>query len=389
MTLMNPIIIIGSGLAGYNVAKELRKLDKETPLTVIAADSGHFYSKPMLSNALASRKAPSAIALNTPEQMITQLNATVRPHTRVTAINAAAHTVHIGEETLAYSKLVLALGAEQIRLPIGGDAADTIITVNDLGDYGRFHALLSDKKNVVIIGAGLIGSEFANDLVVAGHHVDVIDIASQPLGRLLPPEGGALLRQKLAALGVAWHFGTGAKSIDHEGSALRVTLDNGETLQADIVLSAVGLKPRTELARAAGLATNRGIVVNRSLATSDADIYALGDCMEIEGLVMPFVMPIMHAARALGATLAGKPTKVSFPAMPVLVKTPACPTIVSPPAAGAAGEWKIELLPDGVRSLFVDQSGKLLGFALNGTATAERAKLAPQLPPVLAAVLIE
>ena len=99
---------------------------------------------------------------------------------------------------------------------------------------------------------------------------------------------------------------------------------------------------------------------------------------------MPYVMPIMHAARALGATLGGKPTTVSFPAMPVMVKTPACPTIVSPPAAGAAGEWQVEHTADGVKSLFVDAAGKLLGFALNGSATAERAKLAPQLPPVLA-----
>lgn len=381
---MHPIIILGSGLAGYNVAKELRKLDKETPFTVISADSGHSYSKPMLSNALASKKAPAAIALNTPEQMATQLNATVRPHTRVTAINAAAHTLQIGDETLAYSKLVLALGADQIWLPIAGDAADAVVTVNDLDDYTRFHALLEGQKNIVIIGAGLIGSEFANDLVVAGHHVEVIDIANQPLGRLLPPAGGALLQQKLAALGVVWHFGTGTKSVDHSGGALQVTLDNGEMLQADIVLSAVGLKPRTDLARAAGLTVNRGVLVNRHLQTSDTDIYALGDCMEIEGLVMPYVMPIMHAARALGASLAGKATAVSFPAMPVMVKTPACPTIVSPPAPGAAGEWKIEQTPDGVKSLFLDASGKLLGFALNGAATAERAKLAPQLPPVLA-----
>ena len=381
---MNPIIILGSGLAGYNVAKELRKLDKDTPLTVITADSGSFYSKPMLSNALAGKKPPSAIALNSPEQMATQLNATVRAKTRVTSINAAAHTIHIGDEALVYSKLVLALGADQIRLPITGDAADAIITVNDLDDYGRFHTLLDGKKRVVIIGAGLIGSEFANDLAVGGHHADVIDIAALPLGRLLPPQGGEMVRDKLQALGVAWHFGTGAQSVERNGSALKVTLDNGTVINADIVLSAVGLKPRTDLARAAGLTVNRGIVVNRNLQTSDADIYALGDCMEIETLVMPYVMPIMHAARALGATLGGKLTVVSFPAMPVMVKTPACPTIVSPPAAGAAGEWQVEHTADGVKSLFVDAAGKLLGFALNGSATAERAKLAPQLPPVLA-----
>ena len=380
---MHPILILGSGLAGYNVAKELRKLDKETPLVVISADSGSFYSKPMLSNALAQKKPPAAIALNTPEQMATQLNATVRAKTRVTAINAAAHSVSIGDETLGYSRLVLALGADQIRLPIAGNAADAIITVNDLDDYGHFHTLLEGKKRVVIIGGGLIGSEFANDLIVGGHEVAVIDIANQPLGRLLPPEGGAMVRQKLAALGVQWHFATGAKSVDHDGAALNVTLDNGVTLAADIVLSAVGLRPRTDLAKAAGLTVNRGIVVNRNLQTSDPDIYALGDCMEIENLVMPFVMPIMHAARALGATLGGKPTAVSFPAMPVLVKTPACPTIVSPPAPGAAGEWKVESAADGIKSLFVDGTGKLLGFALNGAATAERARLLPQLPAVL------
>ncbi len=381
---MNPIIIIGSGLAGYNTAKELRKLDTTTPLIIIAADSAPFYSKPMLSNALASKKTAAAIALNTPEQMAAQLNATVRPHTRIDAIDTAAHTLRIGDETLTYSKLVLALGADQIRLPIAGNGAGDILTVNDIDDYARFRTAIEGKKRVAIIGAGLIGSEFANDLAVAGYGVDVIDIAAQPLGRLLPLEGGALLRDKLAALGVQWHFGTGTKAVDRADGGYRLTLDNGTTLQADIVLSAVGLKPRTALAAAAGIKINRGIVVNRQLETSAADVHALGDCAEIEGLVLPFVMPIMHASRALAQTLAGKNAAVSFPAMPVMVKTPACPTIVSPPPAGAQGAWQTEATGDGVKSLFVDSTGKLLGFALNGNATAERAKLAPQLPLVLA-----
>lgn len=381
---MNPIVILGSGLAGYNVARELRKLDKAVPLAIVTADGGEFYSKPMLSNALATKKLPSAIPMNTAEQMAATLPATIRTRARVTAIDPAAHCVRIGEESVAYSSLVLALGADQIRLPIAGDAAAAILTVNDLDDYARFRDALSGNPRVAIIGAGLIGSEFANDLAATGHAVDVIDIATQPLGRLLPPEGGALLRDKLAALGVTWHFGTSAKSVDDDGSALRVTLDNGTVLAAEIVLSAVGLKPSTRLAQEAGIEVNRGIVVDRYLKTSAPDVYAIGDCMEIEGFVMPFVMPIMHAARALAATLSGKPTAVSFPAMPVLVKTPACPTIVAPPAPGAVGEWKVEQSPDAVKSLFVDASGKLLGFALNGTATAERGKLAPQLPPTLA-----
>ncbi|MCW5576910.1 MAG: FAD-dependent oxidoreductase [Burkholderiales bacterium] len=381
---MEPIVIIGSGLAGYNTAKELRKLDTATPLTLISADSGPFYSKPMLSNALASKKEPAAIALNTPEQMAAQLNAAVRVKTRVDAVDTGACTLRIGNETLRYSKLVLALGADQIRLPIAGDAAADIMTVNDLDDYAGFRAAIAGKKRVTIIGAGLIGCEFANDLAAAGFAVDVVDIAARPLGRLLPPEGGALLQSKLAALGVQWHLGTSVASVDRAEHGYSVGLANGGTLQADIVLSAVGLKPRTGLAAAADIKVNRGIVVNRRLETGAPGVYALGDCAEIEGLVMPYVMPIMHATRALAQTLAGKPAAVSFPAMPVMVKTPACPTIVSPPAAGAEGSWQIEATADGVKSLFVAADGRLLGFALNGNATAERAKLAPQLPPVLA-----
>lgn len=381
---MNPIIIIGSGLAGYNTAKELRKLDTATPLIILTADSGPFYSKPMLSNALASKKTAETIALNTPEQMTVQLNATVRAKTRVDAIDTAAHTLHIGDETLMYSKLVLALGADQIRLPMDGNATGSILTVNDLDDYANFRTTIAGKKRVAIIGAGLIGCEFANDLTTGGYGVDIIDIAQQALGRLLPPEGGALLQARLAALGVQWHLGTSAQAVDRSESGYAVTLANGRILQVDAVLSAVGLKPRTAIAAAAGIQVNRGIVVDRHLEASAPDVYALGDCAEIEGLVMPYVMPIMHATRALAQTLAGKRMPVTFPAMPVMVKTPACPTVVSPPAMGAAGAWQIEATADGVKSLFVAADGKLLGFALNGTATAERAKLAPQLPPVLA-----
>ena len=381
---MHPIIIIGSGLAGYNTAKELRKLDTEVPLVIIAADSSPFYSKPMLSNAIASKKTPAAIALNTPAQMAEQLKGSVRANTRIDAIDTAAHTLKIGDETLHYSKLVLALGADQIRLPINGSGAADIQTVNDLDDYARFRNALEGKKRVAIIGAGLIGCEFANDLAAGGYAVDIIDIAQQALGRLLPPEGGAMLKHKLAALGVQWHLGTSVQSVDSDNGAYTLTLANGATLQADLVLSAVGLKPRTALAAAAGIKVNRGIVADRNLATSTPDVYTLGDCAEIEGLVMPYVMPIMHASRALAQTLAGKPTAVSFPAMPVMVKTPACPTIVAPPAVGATGSWQVEATADGVKSLFNSAEGKLLGFALNGTATAERAKLAPQLPAVLA-----
>jgi rubredoxin-NAD+ reductase len=377
-------VIIGSGLAGYTLARELRKLDRDVPLMIITGDGGQFYSKPTLSNALATNKAPEAIALNTAEQMAAQLGATIRTHTRVTAIEPAVRRVRIGEEAVSYSKLVLALGAEQMRLPLSGNAADAVMTVNSLDDYAGFRKALEGKRRIAIIGAGLIGCEFANDLAASGYGVEAVDIAEQALPRLLPAAGAALLQQKLAALGVNWHFGTSVKSVDRDEDVLRLTLANGSALVADLVLSAIGLKPKLELAQSAGLHTLRGIAVDRHLATSAEDAFALGDCAEVEGLVLPFVMPIMHAARALAATLAGQRSAVVYPAMPVLVKTPACPTIVAPPPNDAIGEWLIERSADSVKSLFIDSAGRLLGFALNGAATAERARLVRELQPLLA-----
>jgi rubredoxin-NAD+ reductase len=365
------------------VARGLRRLDASIPLLVLTADGGEFYSKPMLSEAFAAGKTPETLPVNSAEQMAGQLKAIVRPHTRVTALELEAGRVRIGEEALEYSKLVLALGAEQCRLPLEGDGVARVLTVNDLDDYARFRGTLTGKATVAIIGAGLIGCEFANDLSGAGFKVDVIDIADQPLCRLLPPAGAAMLREKLSQNGVSWHFGTSVKTVNLDGEALTLALEDGTTISAGVVLSAVGLKPKTALAQAAGLMTARGIVVNRYLETSAPGVYALGDCAEVEGLVLPFIMPITHAARALAATLAGKRTAVTYPAMPVLVKTPVCPTIVSPPANGATGEWQIVQDADSVKSLFVERSGALLGFALNGKATAERAKLLQQLPPIL------
>ena len=380
---MDPIIIIGSGLAGYNTAREFRKLDKETPLVIVTADSGHFYSKPTLSNALAQGKTPEAIPLNSPEQMAAQISAVLRTYTRVDTIDPADHRLRVDGETLRYSKLVLALGADPIRLKLEGTGADEVLSVNNLDDYARFRAAIVGKRHVVVLGAGLIGCEFANDLSTAGFKVDVVDLAAQPLPRLLPPAGAAMLGRKLTEIGVTWHFNTPALRVDHFGPRYRVTLADGAVLDADIVLSAVGLIPHTGLARTAGIKVGRGIAVDRRLATSASDVFALGDCAEVQGLVLPFVMPIAHAARALAASLAGKTIALRYPAMPVLVKTPACPTIVSPPMNGTAGEWRITEIEDGIKSLYVDSNGRLMGFALNGTATAERAALTQQLPAIL------
>jgi rubredoxin-NAD+ reductase len=377
------IVIIGSGLAGFTLVREIRKLDKAIPITLITREPGYFYSKPMLSTALASKKESDQLISTTAEGMATQLAINILSETEVSAIDTTAQSLQTSKGAISYAKLVLTLGADQIRIPLEGNAADEVMTVNDLEDYAKFRNAIASKKKVAILGAGLIGCEFANDLVLGDYEVDVIDLAPQVLGRLLPEAAAKELQDKLSDAGVRWHFSTTAKTINRNGDAIQISLANGEAISCDVVLSAVGLKPRLDLAKAAGIKTGVGIQVNRELETSEKNIYSLGDCAEVEGLVLPYVMPIMQAARALAPTLLGQVTALSYPAMPVMIKTPALPTVVSPPAKDSEGQWKTTGIDGGIEARFESPDGKLLGFALLGTATAQRAALSKELPPLL------
>lgn len=377
------IVIIGSGLAGFTVIRELRKLEKTIPITLVTREPGYFYSKPMLSTALASNKSAEQLVSTNAEGMAAQLEITIVSDADVTAIDTVTQTITTSKGSIPYGKLVLGLGADQIRLPLQGNAANEVITVNDLEEYAQFRKTIEGKKRIAILGAGLIGCEFANDLVLGSYEVDVIDLAPQALGRLLPEAAAQALQEKLSDAGVRWHFGTTVQSLDRNADSLSITLANGSVIASDVFLSAVGLKPRLDLAKAAGIATGTGITVNRQLETSSKNVFAIGDCAEVDGLVLPYVMPIMQAARALAPSLLGQAAALSYPAMPVMVKTPSLPTIVSPPAKGAVGDWKITPVEGGLEARFESGDGKLLGFALLGSATAQRGALTKELPPIL------
>ncbi|KQV99759.1 NAD(P)/FAD-dependent oxidoreductase [Rhizobacter sp. Root1221] len=381
------VVILGTGLAGFTLAREFRKLDKDTPLVLVSRDHGGFYSKPMLSNALAGNKTAASLVMKDSDKMVAELNATIHNRATVSRIDTAARTVELADGTrIGYRDLVFAVGADPIRLPLEGDAADTVLSVNDLDDYATFAGRLDGVTSVAILGAGLIGCEFANDLLSRGIVPTVIDLAPRVLPRLLPEAASERLRAKLAEAGAQFRFGVSAVRVDRVGDAgngLRVTLSDGQALDAGLVLSAIGLRPRTTLAAEAGLQVNRGIVTNRLLAASAGHVHALGDCAEVDGHTLPYVMPIMQQARALAATLAGNPTPVVYPAMPVIVKTPACPTVVCPPPLDASGAWTVELTDDGCDARFHRGDGQLLGFALLGAATKQRQALATQVPGLL------
>ena len=381
-----PLLIIGAGLAGWTTVREFRKLDTSTPVVLVTADSGDFYAKPTLSNAYAQKRTPAQLVTTPAAKMAETLNVTLLAHHHVQSLDTAAHnavvTHNAQTHTLHYSRLVLATGAQPIRIPVGGTAADQVKSINNLDDFGAFHQALgldlsaaepAAPKTVLIMGAGLIGCEFANDLVLAGATVHVVDPSPRPLALLLPAAAGEQLQAALQALGVVWHLETTVTAVDSADGGLRVQLADGNSVAADLVLSAVGLRADTTLAATAGLACERGIVVDDMLQTSATDVYALGDCAQYASAgqrTLPYVMPIMNAARALAATLAGTPTALVFPLMPVSIKTPALPIVVAAAHPALAGTWKAGD-GEGIWQ-FTDGDGAQRGFVLTGKSTARR-----------------
>lgn len=394
----DPIVIVGSGMAGYTLAREYRKLNPEQSLVMICADDASNYAKPTLSNALSGKKIPSQIALGDAEKMRAQLNIQIIPRTSVKNIDTTAQNLVLenaqGKSEQAYSKLVLAVGANPIRLAIAGDGADDIHVVNHLNDYVAFRERLDQRteKRVLILGAGLIGCEFANDLQSTEHAVTVVDLAPQPLGRLLPQHVADAFRQNLEAAGIHFALGTTVdkvnKVITADGDEYEVILANGQRFVVDIVLSAIGLQPNLVLAKESDIQTSRGIITNTLLETNQAHIYAIGDCAEVNGTLLPYVMPLMQQARALAKTLAGEATQVHYPAMPVAVKTPAAPLTVLPAPIDVNVSWQTEQFEDGMLAKAFDETETLRGFVLLGaTAGKQRmalTKLVPDLIPISA-----
>jgi rubredoxin-NAD+ reductase len=379
-----PVVIVGTGLAGYNLAREFRKLDSETPLLLITADDGRSYSKPMLSTGFGKNKDADGLSMAEPGAMAEQLKAEVRTHTRISGIDPGHKRLWIGEEALNYRDLVLAWGAETVRVPVQGDAADLIFPINDLEDYARFRAAAAGKRRVLLLGAGLIGCEFANDLILGGYEVQLVAPCEQVMPTLLHPAAAVAVQAGLESLGARFHLGPVLNRLQRAADGLEAHLSDGQVIACDLVVSAIGLRPRIDLAAAAGLVVNRGVVVDRQLKTSHANIYALGDCAEVDGLNLLYVMPLMSCARALAQTLAGNPTSVGYGPMPITVKTPVCPLVISPPPRGLEGAWSVEGQGSDIKALCRDAEGKLLGYALTGTAVMEKLALNKELPPLLA-----
>lgn len=413
-----PVVIIGAGMAGYSLARELRKLSPELAITLISQDAADSYAKPTLSNAFAQNKAADRIANATAEQMAEVLNISVMNYYQVSTIDTANKTLMVHpvfaadkQQVLPYRSLVLATGASPRLLPTVGVDNERIFAINHLAEYKKFQAKiralqasLDRPVRVAIIGAGLIGCEFANDL--ASHQADppmaigLFDSANLPLANQLPPQAGDALRQALSAVGVDFHLEVTIERVDSsaDDKLTLVVTDSAQTQvlhDVDVILVAIGLVANTTLAERAGLAVakpnatptqvthlprtaQQGILVDQYLQTSHSGIYAMGDSANVMGSFMPYVMPLMNQARALAKTLSDQaadptspPTPVSYPAMPVAIKTPSLPLVVLPVSGQYADtdiDWQMTPTGDGMvlSAVSNDNPDKLLGFVLVG-----------------------
>ncbi len=369
------IVVVGSGLAGFGVLRELRKLSPEAKLTLVTLEDGHFYSKPALSTALAKGKVADTLVTSNAEKMALQLKLDARTGRQAEAIDRTGKALLTTGGPVPYDALVLATGALPVRPPIEGEAAHRAIAVNQLDHYDRFRRELPEGARVLIMGSGLVGTEFANDLITTGYKPVVVDMLPLPLAQLVPPQVGEKVRDALSAEGVEWHLGRKITAIHYKSDSpgYVARLDDGAQIEADLVLSAVGLRPNVKLAAEAGLDIGLGIKVNEFGQTSDPHIFAIGDCAEYQHGLSAYVTPIMAAARGIAPSALGTPTEIRFPPLSVQVKTTLLPINLLPPPRNANGEWRcLEDDAQGSKHVFVDTGGIVRGYVLTQDRCEER-----------------
>jgi len=377
------VVIVGSGIAGWTVAERLRARDPERAITLICADDGCVYPKPALSMAIGQGRSADDLVEQSGSDKAAELGVTLQANTRVMGIKPADKRLMTAKGNVKYGQLVLALGASQRRRAFDGEAADEILRVNDLVSYRKMRERLeTGAQHVTLIGAGLIGVEFAEDLHAGGHRVTLLDLGEQLLGRLAPPPLAARLLQALKPQGIDFRPGVSLATLERGGATdcagYRATLSDGATLATDLVISAMGLVPNIELAKKAGLLVNRGIHANPAdMRSSDPHIFALGDCAEVEGRSYFYIEPIKRQAEAIAASICGENAPFECKPTAIRVKTPSLALNLCPPDLSVAdlGHWVQESENGTACRMSFLAHGKAVGYALSGAEAARASEL--------------
>jgi len=294
-------VIVGGGLAAAKAAETLRDEGFAGRVVIISDDPERPYERPPLSKGLLLGSAERDSTFVHEADWYTKNDVDLRTGIRAEAIDKDAHEVVLaGGERVGYSRLLLATGARPRRLPVPGADLDGVHYLRTLADSDRLGSLLTESTRLVIIGAGWIGLEIAAAARTRGAAVTVVEMAHLPLQRVL----GDTIAEVFAGLhrehGVTFHFDAGVAELRGSGGRVEeVVLADGTVLPADAVLVAVGAQPNTELAEAAGLLVDNGVLVDASLATGSPDIYAAGDVANAEHPLLKTRVRVEHWANAL------------------------------------------------------------------------------------------
>ncbi|MTD39428.1 NADH:flavorubredoxin reductase NorW [Erwinia sp. CPCC 100877] len=357
------IVIIGSGFAARQLVKNIRKFDADVPLTLIAADSIDEYNKPDLSHVMSQRQRADEMTRQSAREFAEQFNLRLVPDTWVTEIDADNRMVKGNGQQWRYDSLVLATGSSARLPPVEG--RNLLLTLNSQQEYRACESRLIDARRVLILGGGLIGCELAMDFCRAGKQVTVVDNGPGLLASMLPPEVSGRLQHKLSAMGVEILLGQQLAMLSRGATGLEVKLASGRALEVDEAISAIGLHANIDLARQAGLTVNQGIVVDDGLRTSREHIYALGDCAEINGRLMPFLQPILLGAITLAKNLVGQNASLNLPPMLVKIKTPELPLQLAGETGRRDLNWQISTGAEGLVAKGFDPTRKLRAFVVS------------------------
>lgn len=377
---MKDIVIIGAGFAARQLIRQLRKQDAHSPIRLITADSGDEYNKPDLSHVMSLQQHADDLTKMSAAAFAEENRITLLANTRVTAIDRHAQQVVCGTARYDYHKLVFATGASAIVPPIPG--REHMLTLNSQQEYRAHEGRLWQAERVLVLGAGLIGTELAMDLGRAGKQVTLVDCANSILPALMPPEVSARLQFTLTQQGVSLLLNTTLQQLEKTETGVQATFTDGRAVEVDEILSAIGLQANTQLAKAAGLAVQKGIQTNAQLQTTDPQIYALGDCAEIGGKLLPFLQPIQLSAITLAKNLLGASELLTLPPMLVKIKTPLFPLLMAGDTTGSDLHWQQEWNEQGMVAKALDSQQMLRAFVVGGQRMKEAFPLLRQLSTV-------
>ncbi|MBI4905853.1 MAG: NAD(P)/FAD-dependent oxidoreductase [Acidobacteria bacterium] len=310
------LVVVGNGMAGVACVEQILKQPHDFDITIFGAETHVNYNRIMLSLVLAGQKSPDDIVLNGVD-WYRDNNIRAKLGVRIANIDRERRVVidQEGGET-PYGKLILATGSNAFIPPIPGVDKKNVHVFRTMDDTQELLAKSRPGLKAVVIGGGLLGLEAARGLQLRGCDVTVVHLMDSLMERQLDPTGGAYLRRKIESLGIRVMLPKQTDALFGNGLVDGLRFASGEELEAELVVIAAGIRPNTELARRAGLAVGRGIVVNDHLETSDPDIFAVGECTEHNGQIFGLVAPLYEQGRVLAHAITGQRGKTFSGATP-------------------------------------------------------------------------